>query len=297
MDTTPSVNANSVWSFPMPTLSPARNFWPRCRTRMLPAFAGCLGHILIPSLRPAESLPLFEEPPAFLVAIVRQLVSCGVRPLLLPTVVRARSDGIIALNIIFQEAVLFANKLAFANQKWFFRSRGTSYVNKRTTSTARTRGGAYVCFWLASHIMPWCLMPRRVDAVQVQRMEGYRYDESPSVNRLPPTSIWQKPPKSKQRWVLTINDTSTRQFNQPWRWIFAIWSNHLCIIGSQLSRRRLQKLFQSLHLQLEEWTAPGNLILKRAHSLSQSTWIPIATSYGPCDCLGWWTCRIWMGKQ
>jgi hypothetical protein len=72
--TTPATLAKRVWSFPIPTLSPARNFCPRCRTRMDPALAGWLWRILTPSLRPIESRPLFVDPPAFFVAIPRTAV-------------------------------------------------------------------------------------------------------------------------------------------------------------------------------------------------------------------------------
>jgi hypothetical protein len=40
MDTIPSTFANNVWSLPTPTLVPARNFKPRCRTIIFPAPAG-----------------------------------------------------------------------------------------------------------------------------------------------------------------------------------------------------------------------------------------------------------------
>lgn len=83
--TTPAIFANKVWSVPIPTFSPARNFCPRCRTRMEPALAGCLCRILTPSRRPIESRPLLVDPPAFLVAIpltpvavvVAAVIDCG----------------------------------------------------------------------------------------------------------------------------------------------------------------------------------------------------------------------------
>lgn len=68
--TTPAARAKIVWSFPMPTLSPAKNFFPRCRTMILPALAILPGHTLMPKRRPAESRPLLDDPPAFLVAFL-----------------------------------------------------------------------------------------------------------------------------------------------------------------------------------------------------------------------------------
>lgn len=78
--TTPAIFANKVWSVPIPTFSPARNFCPRCLTKIEPALAGCLWRILTPRRRPIESRPLLVDPPAFLVAIPLTVVvvtACG----------------------------------------------------------------------------------------------------------------------------------------------------------------------------------------------------------------------------
>ena len=72
--TNPATFAKRVWSFPIPTLSPARNRWPRCLTKIEPALAGSLWRTLIPSRRPIESLPLLVDPPAFFVAIPRAVM-------------------------------------------------------------------------------------------------------------------------------------------------------------------------------------------------------------------------------
>ena len=66
--TTPPTFANKVWSLPIPTLGPAFILLPRCRTIIPPAEMGIECWTLIPRRRPAESRPLLELPPAFLVA-------------------------------------------------------------------------------------------------------------------------------------------------------------------------------------------------------------------------------------
>src|SRR5208282_341590 len=50
--TSPAAVANSVWSVPMPTLRPAWNFVPRCRTRILPASTRSPPNFLTPRRRP-----------------------------------------------------------------------------------------------------------------------------------------------------------------------------------------------------------------------------------------------------
>src|SRR6185369_7597768 len=60
----------------MPTPSPGCHFVPRWRTMILPARTRWPPDFLTPSLRPIESRPLRDEPPAFLCAM-------GVGPLLL----------------------------------------------------------------------------------------------------------------------------------------------------------------------------------------------------------------------
>src|SRR5262249_12712362 len=67
--TRPSIRANSVWSLPMPTLSPACHWVPRWRTMMLPARQCSPPKSFTPRRWPAESRPLRDDPPAFLCAI------------------------------------------------------------------------------------------------------------------------------------------------------------------------------------------------------------------------------------
>lgn len=68
--TIPGRVAKIVWSRPIPTPSPVRNFLPLWRTIMAPAFASRPGNNLIPRRRPAESRPFVDDPAAFLVAMV-----------------------------------------------------------------------------------------------------------------------------------------------------------------------------------------------------------------------------------
>src|SRR4029079_812405 len=53
----------------MPTPSPGCHFVPRWRTMILPARTRWPPDFLTPSLRPIESRPLRDEPPAFLCAM------------------------------------------------------------------------------------------------------------------------------------------------------------------------------------------------------------------------------------
>src|SRR5215831_14184235 len=64
--TRPLINANKVWSRPMPTLRPACHLVPRWRAMMLPATTCSPPKIFMPKRWPAESRPLREDPPAFL---------------------------------------------------------------------------------------------------------------------------------------------------------------------------------------------------------------------------------------
>src|SRR5215831_19988168 len=59
----------------MPTPSPGCHLVPRWRTMMLPASTCWPPDFLTPSLRPIESRPLRDEPPAFLCAIGRSFTS------------------------------------------------------------------------------------------------------------------------------------------------------------------------------------------------------------------------------
>src|SRR5262245_55814725 len=63
--TSPSILANSVQSRPMPTLSPAWNFVPTCRTSTLPAFTAWPAKRLTPRIFGFESRPLRVEPCPF----------------------------------------------------------------------------------------------------------------------------------------------------------------------------------------------------------------------------------------
>ena len=67
--TTPSVNANKVWSFPMPTLIPGLCVVPLWRTRILPAVACWPPYNLTPNRLLSDSRPLWELPIPFLCAI------------------------------------------------------------------------------------------------------------------------------------------------------------------------------------------------------------------------------------
>ena len=66
--TAPCTFENRVWSFPIPTFSPAYHFLPLCRIMMAPGFASQSFQIFMPNRRPAESRPLFDDPAAFFVA-------------------------------------------------------------------------------------------------------------------------------------------------------------------------------------------------------------------------------------
>src|SRR5687767_3270265 len=67
--TRPSFSANSVWSVPTPTLSPARYGVPRWRTRILPANTCSPPNFLTPSRFDWDSRPFLVLPPAFLCAM------------------------------------------------------------------------------------------------------------------------------------------------------------------------------------------------------------------------------------
>src|SRR5262245_18213731 len=67
--TRPVLSANSVWSVPMPTLSPARYGVPRWRTRMLPASTRSPPNFFTPSRFDWDSRPFLVLPPAFLCAM------------------------------------------------------------------------------------------------------------------------------------------------------------------------------------------------------------------------------------
>src|SRR5882724_2079373 len=67
--TYPSDLANSVWSTPTPTLSPALKRVPRWRTRMLPAVTNWPPKRLTPSICGLESRPFLELPTPFLWAM------------------------------------------------------------------------------------------------------------------------------------------------------------------------------------------------------------------------------------
>src|SRR5829696_10546133 len=67
--TLPSTLAKRVSSEPLPTFCPGFTFEPRWRTIMLPAVTTWPPYAFTPSLLPAESRPLREEPPPFLLAI------------------------------------------------------------------------------------------------------------------------------------------------------------------------------------------------------------------------------------
>ena len=92
METLPSVRANSVWSLPTPTFSPGRNFIPRCLTMIEPARQYVLGQTLMPSLLPAESRPLFDEPPAFFVAMERMAMEVVVAAVAVPPMIPSAGD-------------------------------------------------------------------------------------------------------------------------------------------------------------------------------------------------------------
>jgi hypothetical protein len=64
--TTPSIFANSVQSRPMPTFSPAWNFVPTWRTRMLPAETCSPANRFTPRIFGSESRPFRVEPCPFL---------------------------------------------------------------------------------------------------------------------------------------------------------------------------------------------------------------------------------------
>src|SRR5262245_55612132 len=67
--TRPSFSANSVWSVPTPTFSPARYGVPRWRTRLLPASTVWPPNFLTPSRFDWDSRPFLVLPPAFLSAM------------------------------------------------------------------------------------------------------------------------------------------------------------------------------------------------------------------------------------
>src|SRR5262245_39689430 len=67
--TRPVLSANSVWSVPTPTLSPARYGVPRWRTRMLPASTFSPPNFFTPSRFDWDSRPFLVLPPAFLCAM------------------------------------------------------------------------------------------------------------------------------------------------------------------------------------------------------------------------------------
>src|SRR5215211_6397005 len=64
--TLPETLAKRVSSDPLPTLFPGCTLEPRWRTIMLPALTTWPPYAFTPSLLPAESRPLREEPPPFL---------------------------------------------------------------------------------------------------------------------------------------------------------------------------------------------------------------------------------------
>src|SRR5215203_1320208 len=64
--TLPDTLAKRVSSEPLPTLCPGCTLEPRWRTMMLPAVTTWPPYAFTPSLLPAESRPLREEPPPFL---------------------------------------------------------------------------------------------------------------------------------------------------------------------------------------------------------------------------------------
>ena len=65
--TIPSVRAKSVWSLPIPTLTPGLCLVPLCLTIIFPAIANCPPNILTPNLFDSDSLPLLELPAPFYV--------------------------------------------------------------------------------------------------------------------------------------------------------------------------------------------------------------------------------------
>src|ERR671910_2396140 len=64
--TLPETLAKRVSSEPLPTFCPGCTLEPRWRTMMLPALTTWPPYAFTPSLLPAESRPLREEPPPFL---------------------------------------------------------------------------------------------------------------------------------------------------------------------------------------------------------------------------------------
>ena len=72
--TFPAFRAKRVWSRPTPTFLPAMIFVPRCRTIIEPTFADCPSASLVPKYFGFESRRFFAEPPAFLCAIVLNVI-------------------------------------------------------------------------------------------------------------------------------------------------------------------------------------------------------------------------------
>src|SRR5919108_5144240 len=74
--TVPGRVAKIVSSRPMPVPSPGRNFVPRWRTRIIPAFTSWPEKIFTPSIFGFESRPLRDDPSPFLCAIPSLTLLC-----------------------------------------------------------------------------------------------------------------------------------------------------------------------------------------------------------------------------
>src|SRR5690606_26960063 len=78
--TLPSMSANSVWSFPIPTFTSGWCCVPRWRTMIFPAMARWPPNIFTPKRLLCDSRPFFELPAPFLCALSYLLFMMGHRP-------------------------------------------------------------------------------------------------------------------------------------------------------------------------------------------------------------------------